>query len=138
MDITGTWYNELGSTMVINQVSNGQITGAYTTAVSGTDCAQGSFTLVGLTDTDSGGEGVGFVVSWQNGTSKCESVTAWSGQAQTIGGEEKITAFWLLTVESAPEKDWYATHVGQDTFTRTQPGKDDVKKKLKTQRRSHP
>lgn len=138
MDIQGTWYNELGSTMVINPVANGQVTGTYTTAVSSTGCAQGSFTLVGRTDTDTAGEGVGFVVNWKNNQADCESVTAWSGQAQTINGEDQINAFWLLTVESAPDQDWYATHVGQDVFTRTAPSKEHVAKKLKTTRRSNP
>lgn len=139
MDVQGTWYNELKSTMVIDPIVNGQITGTYTTAVSATGCAQGkTFTLVGRTDTDTGGEGIGFVVNWKNNTTDCESVTAWSGQAQTINGEDQINAFWLLTVESAPNQDWYATHVGQDVFTRTQPTKDNIAKKLKTARRSNP
>lgn len=138
MDLQGTWHNELGSTMVISQVNNGQIAGTYTTAVSATACAQGSFDLVGRTDTDSGGEGVGFVVSWRNANSNCESVTAWSGQAQNIGGQDCILVFWLLTVESAPNQDWYATHVGQDIFTRSQPSADAIARKSKMLRRSHP
>ncbi|MFZ0769992.1 MAG: avidin/streptavidin family protein [Candidatus Sulfotelmatobacter sp.] len=138
MNIQGIWYNELGSTMVISGVNNGQITGTYATAVSATACAQGTFVLTGRTDTDNGGEGIGFVVSWQNAKSRCESVTAWSGQAQNIGGEDCIVALWLLTVESAPDQDWYATHVGQDVFTRLQPSADSISKKAKTLRRSHP
>jgi len=138
MDIKGTWYNELGSKMVIDPVSNGQITGTYVTAVSSTGCAKGNFGLVGLTDTDTGGEAVAFVVRWQNDNSNCESVTAWSGQAQTVNGEDQINAFWLLTVESAPDQDWYATHVGQDVFTRVQPSASHVAKKLKTARLAHP
>jgi hypothetical protein len=138
MNLQGIWYNELGSTMVISQVNNGQITGTYGTAVSATACAQGIFDLVGRTDTDRGGEGVGFVVSWQNAQSKCESVTAWSGQAQNINGEDCIIALWLLSVESAPDQEWYATHVGQDIFTRSQPSADAIAKKSRTLRRSHP
>jgi hypothetical protein len=138
MNIQGSWYNELGSMMTIDPVANGQFTGTYTTAVSSTGCAQGNFTLVGLTDTDTGGEGVGFVVNWKNNKADCESVTAWSGQAQTINGEDQINAFWLLTVESAPDQDWYATHVGQDVFTRTALPKEHIAKNLKTMRRSNP
>lgn len=138
MNIQGTWYNELGSTMVINEVTDGGFTGSYTTAVSSTNCAQGSFTLVGRTDTDAGGEAVAFVVCWLNDTSECKSITAWSGQAQTIGSEDYINAFWLLTVESSPEMDWYATHVGQDTFTRDQPSQEAIAAKSKVLKRSHP
>src|SRR5882762_4093195 len=138
MNLVGAWFNELGSTMVIDQVENGIISGSYTTAVSSTGCAQGSFPLIGSTDTDSGGEGVAFSVCWRNATSQCASVTAWSGQAQTINGEDQILAFWLLTVESAPDQDWYATHVGQDVFTRSQLTEDQIAAKSKTLRRSHP
>ncbi|MFY9622691.1 MAG: avidin/streptavidin family protein [Pyrinomonadaceae bacterium] len=138
MDLTGTWFNELGSTMVIDQVANGVISGSYTTAVSSTGCAQGSFTLVGSTDTDSGGEGVAFSVCWVNSASQCASVTAWSGQAQTTNGEDQILAFWLLTVESPAAQDWYATHVGQDVFTRAQPNDEQIASKSRMLRRSHP
>lgn len=138
MNIEGIWYNELGSTMVISQVSNGQIVGSYATAVSATACAQGTFDLIGRTDTDNGGEGVGFVVSWRNANSQCNSVTAWSGQAQNINGQDCIVAFWLLTLESSPDNDWYATHVGQDLFTRMQPSPGSIANKSKMLRRSHP
>ncbi|HEX8072223.1 MAG TPA: avidin/streptavidin family protein [Pyrinomonadaceae bacterium] len=138
MNVEGAWYNELGSMLVITQVSNGVIWGNYITAVSATGCAQGSFNLVGTTDTDSGGEGIAFSVCWQNDTSQCASVTAWSGQAQTVDGEDQIIAFWLLTVESAPAQDWYATHVGQDIFTRAQPSAEQIASKSKILRRAHP
>ena len=137
MNLLGPWFNELGSTMVIDQVQNGTISGNYATAVSSTGCAQGSFSLVGTTDTDSGGEGIAFSVCWRNETSQCASVTAWSGQAQTIDGEDQILAFWLLTVESAAEQDWYATHVGQDLFTRSEPTKEQIASKSKILRRAH-
>jgi len=123
--------------MVIDQVKNGIINGSYATAVSSIGCAQGTFSLVGSTDTDSGGEGVAFSVCWKNDTSECASVTAWSGQAQTIDSKDQILAFWL-SVESAPDQDWYATHVGQDVFTRSEPAKEQIASKSKMLRRSHP
>jgi hypothetical protein len=52
MNLEGTWHNELGSTMTINAVRKGGFSGTYTTGVSPTDCAKGSFKLVGQTDTD--------------------------------------------------------------------------------------
>jgi hypothetical protein len=137
MDITGTWYNELGSTMEI-AISLGTVEGSYTTAVSSSACAQGSFNLLGTTDTDTGGQAVAFSVCWKNATSQqCNSVTAWSGQAQTINGIDQINAFWLLTVETSPDQDWFATHVGQDVFTRTPPTDEQTASKSKM-RRSHP
>ena len=138
MNIEGNWYNGLGSTMVITAVSDGQLVGTYTTAVSSDGCAQGSFDLVGLTDTDGVGDGVAFVVNWINSRSTCYSVTAWSGQAQNINGEDQINAFWLLTVESSSANNWSATHVGQDVFTRSSPSADQVAGMSKLLRRSHP
>lgn len=117
MHISGTWYNELKSTMVLDAVLDGGFTGSYTTAVSSDGCAKGSYRLVGRTD----GQAVAFVVCWVNDESNCEAVSAWSGQAQTIDGEEKIIALWLMTSETSPDKDWTSTRVGQDVFTKKKP-----------------
>lgn len=138
MNLEGTWHNELGSIMGINAVRNGAFTGTYTTAVSSAHCSQGGFQLVGQTDADSGGEAVAFVVCWQNDVSNCRSVTAWSGQAQNINGEDQITAIWLLTVETSPEQDWYATHIGHDVFTRVRPTEEEITQRARTKQRSHP
>ena len=124
MDIKGTWYNELNSTLKIKKVKDGNLTGTYETAVSNEGCAQGSFKVAGRTDTDNGGYAVAFVICWQNDESDCESVTAWSGQAQVIDGEETLTAMWLLTSETPPDKNWTSTLVGKDVFTRNPPDVD--------------
>jgi hypothetical protein len=55
MALVGTWYNELRSQMEITDVSNGLVTGTYTTAVSGGGCARGTFALTGRTDVDAEG-----------------------------------------------------------------------------------
>ncbi len=137
--LVGTWYNELGSTLVINQVQDGVLAGSYQTAVSSSGCAQGTFYVAGVTDTDSGGHNVGFTVSWNNQSSQCALVTAWSGQVLSDNnGNAFITAFWLLTEETQAADSWWATHIGQDTFRQTQPGEDEVAQKAKTLRRSHP
>ena len=138
MDIQGTWFNELGSTMVLRPVSRGQFSGDYRTAVSATACARGVFRITGRSATDIGGDTLGFVVSWNNRGSVCKPVTAWSGQAQTINGVDQINAFWLLTVESNPDMNWYATHVGQDVFTRTRPTDEVIERNLQSVRQSHP
>ena len=138
MSIEGTWYNELGSTMTIDIVTNGQFTGSYQTAVSSSGCAQGVFPLVGQTDIDSGGQYVGFVVLWNNPQSNCNSGTAWSGQLQNINGAATITAFWLLTMEVPPTQEWASTLVGQDTFTQTQPKQEEIAAQSKLRRHSHP
>jgi hypothetical protein len=114
MNLEGTWHTELGSTMVIDHVRDGGFSGTYATALSATGSAQGSFEVVGRTDADSGGEAVAFSVCWQDDVTNRHSATAWVGQAQRINGRDLISAMWLLTVETSPEQDWYATHVGHD------------------------
>lgn len=138
MSLDGEWHNELGSVLTIDPVQNGEVTGVYATAVSASGCAHGNYRLVGRTDTDTGGEAVAFVVCWKNGTTNCESVTAWSGQLQTIDGHEVLTMFWLLTVESTVADDWFATHVGEDVFRRTAAPLDEIARNSKTKRRAHP
>ena len=138
MNLLGTWYNELGSTLVIDSVANGQLTGSYITPVSAAAGVQGRFALTGQTDVDSGGEAIAFVVCWRNQEFQCKSITAWSGQAQTLNGDDVITSFWLLTVESSPTDDWYATHVGQDVFWRDQRKATQAGPRLRTVRAAHP
>jgi avidin family protein len=58
MGLEGSWVNELGSSMQIDSVLDGLVTGTYQTAVS-TGCASGSFALAGRTDVESGGQSVG-------------------------------------------------------------------------------
>lgn len=95
MSISGTWYNELGSTMDI-QANGSVVTGTYQTAVGD---AQGLYDLYGATDTESNetSQAIGFVVAWVNQYGTANSVTGWSGQWQIIDGEETITTMWLLT-----------------------------------------
>jgi avidin family protein len=109
MNLEGTWHTELGSTLVIERVRDGGLSGTHATALSATGSAKGSIEVVGRTDADSGGEAVAFSVCWRNDLSDWHSATAWVGQAQRIDGLDRISAMWLLTVETSPERDWYAT-----------------------------
>lgn len=138
MPLEGTWFNELGSTMTINGVTPAGFSGTYQTAVSTTGCAQGVFTLIGISDTDADGTSVAFAVAWTNGSSQCHSVTAWSGQLQIINGEEQIIATWLLTMETDPSQDWASTLVGRDVFTRNPIPEEHLVVKSKQKRPSHP
>ncbi|NER48304.1 MAG: hypothetical protein F6J92_16700 [Symploca sp. SIO1A3] len=110
--LVGTWENELGSTMTINSVTDGEVRGNYTTAVSSSGCAQGEFPLVGRASTPS----LGFVVSWKNDKADCQSVTAWSGKLQGFGDKAKIVTTWLLTVQTSPSNNWQSTWVNKDIF----------------------
>lgn len=138
MNLEGTWHTELGSTLVIDRVRDGGLSGTYATALSPTGSARGRFEVVGRTDADSGGEAVAFSVCWRNDVTDRHSATAWVGQAQRIDGRERISAMWLLTVETSPEQDWYATHVGHDVFTRVKPTEEEIATKAGMKQMPHP
>ncbi len=138
MGLAGTWYNELGSTLVIQEVSGGMLAGTYETAVSSGGCASGSYAVQGTTDTDSGGQSVGLTVTWVNAQSRCNSTTTWAGQYQEINGNEVLAAMWLLVMDTAPEADWASTLVGHDVFTRAAPAADAVAQAAAAKRHPHP
>jgi hypothetical protein len=135
MGLKSVWYNQLGSRMDLT-VAGGQINGWYETKVGE---ASGRYVLSGRTDTDSdAARNIGWVVSWENAYGSSDSVTAWSGELQTIDGEEVITTTWLLTIETKPENNWKSTLVGRDVFTRTAPTDLQMKKAYLQGTVSHP
>ena len=133
MSIVGTWYNELGSQMVITEVEGTQLLGTYTTAVGD---ATYQYSLVGLLNIEpnSGGQAVGWTVVWTNLYGTSNSVTTWSGQIQ----DGKIITFWLLTSETMPANDWGATQIGQDTFTPVPPTAEAIAQARSQRAASHP
>jgi Avidin family len=137
MGLEGTWYSELGSMLDIAQISDGTLVGTYETAVSN-GCAQGKFALIGRTDVESGGDTVGFAVTWKNDQSSCNSTTSWAGQYQIVDGQEYLTAFWLLARESDAEEQWASTLVGEDVFTRQTVNAERQGEVAAYKRRPHP
>ena len=136
MNLNGTWYNELGSSMTL-VVNGNSITGTYQTAVGD---ASGTYDLVGRTDTDNdASQAVGFVVVWQNQSGSSDSVTTWSGQYQNINGIDTIVTTWLLTQETNPNDDWASTIINKDIFTKTAPIEEEIQRQLKRGvKASHP
>jgi hypothetical protein len=121
MGVDGRWYNQIGSFMELI-VDGATLRGTYRPAVGNE--STGVFKLAGRIDTEPNpiGQALGFVISWKNTDSgNSHVVTTWSGQYQEIDGQEMITAFWLVTRETAPSNDWLSTYIGQDIFTRTEP-----------------
>ena len=115
MAIDGIWYNELGSTMILQLGPNpGQLIGTYQSGVG----TAGQFGLVGSYDTAS--STFGFVVTWNNGTVERSSTTTWCGQYFDQGNEVLIST-WLLCETTAETQTWESTLVGQDQFGRTMP-----------------
>ena len=87
--IDGTWYNELGSWMVLQLGPDGRsLTGVYHSAVGH---AVEEYILSGRVDgTPEDGQSLGWVVSWQNGRLNSHSVTAWSGQFRVVDDGERV------------------------------------------------
>lgn len=112
INFSGTWLNELGSTMELIQAGS-SLTGFYRSAVSGTgDAVVGE--LAGWAD----GDLVSFTVNWE----RTASLTAWTGQLVGAGAGQRLKTMWLLVqnVEDPAEASglWNATLVGADTFRR--------------------
>jgi hypothetical protein len=129
MSVTGDWYNELHSKMVLKE-NGGQITGKYHTAVDAGKCTKGDYDLVGQIDTvATDNRVIAFVVLWRNADTDCKAITAWSGEVQKdeTTKEDVIVATWLLTMETNPNDDWKSTLVGRDVFTRTPPLADTLR-----------
>uniref|UniRef100_UPI0034C6DF8F Streptavidin n=1 Tax=Streptomyces avidinii TaxID=1895 RepID=UPI0034C6DF8F len=129
--ITGTWYNQLGSTFIVTAGADGALTGTYESAVSANepDAAEGfrgvrKYVLTGRYDsapaTDGSGTALGWTVAWKNNYANAHSATTWSGQ-YVGGAEARINTQWLLTVGTTEANAWHSTLVGHDTFTKVKP-----------------
>jgi hypothetical protein len=133
MGITGEWWNELGSKMVIAPQGTDPriIYGTYHTAV-GT-ALQRDYTLAGACDAaGQDSQTVGWAVAFDppdppvNGNPpNASSTCAWSGQWQTAGRGsdevEYIVTSWYLTAATDQGNDWESTKSGKDYFFRSIP-----------------
>ncbi len=128
MNVSGIWYNELGSKMIL-RAGKSSITGTYITH--GGE-ASNRFNLLGkINDPADYSAAIGWVVIWKNEFKTMESVTCWSGQVQAFTGIDKIVTTWLLTTEIEMGDDWNATLIGKDVFTRFQPPIEIIEKNIK-------
>ena len=128
MDLSGCWYNQLSSSVILDADGKGGLTGTIVCA-SGTFAGH-EFSLVGRYDPTprSPATALAFVVDWANHDVNGHSVTAWSGQYDEQA--DTIIAAWILTTETGvgPTDEWHSSLIGQDTFqrdtvsTRTTPG----------------
>jgi Avidin family len=110
--ITGTWQNELGSTMTITTFDGKNFSGSYTSAVSG-----GSGSVTGSLAGTLSGDAIGFTVNWSPTYS---SATSWNGLVLNYGEGLAIYALWHLA--STPENAadfWESILAGADLFGQT-------------------
>ncbi|APU14822.1 MULTISPECIES: avidin/streptavidin family protein [Actinoalloteichus] len=125
--ITGTWYNQLGSTMVITAGTDGSLSGTYESAVGN---AENTYVLTGRYDTDSPtGQGIplGWVVAYENTFRNAHSVATWSGQ-YFDEAEDRINTQWILTSSSTPANEWSSARLGHDEFSRVEPSPADIER----------
>ncbi|ARE77667.1 MULTISPECIES: streptavidin [unclassified Streptomyces] len=126
--VLGTWYNQLGSTMVVTKAANGGFVGTYESAVGN---AEKRYVMTGRYDsapaTDGSGTAVGWTVAYRNAYRNAHSVATWSGQY--IGGsQERIVTQWLLSYGTTAADQWKSTVVGHDEFSRVKPSAADIEK----------
>ncbi|AOJ03128.1 MULTISPECIES: avidin/streptavidin family protein [Burkholderia] len=108
IDFSGTWKNELGSTMQIEQ-SGDSVTGTYRSAVS----EKGGSTsgdLIGYVD----GDLIAFVVHWD----QFQAITAWVGQCEPGTSNDRINTLWQMTQQVEAGEEWASINAGADTFVR--------------------
>lgn len=108
VDFSGTWVNELGSTMTLSQ-SGDKLTGKYTSKVSATDSTT-SGPLQGYVD----GDLISFVVHW----SDFQAITTWVGQLNPKAATPQIDTLWQMTKQVANGEEWQSINAGADYFTR--------------------
>ncbi|MDE3087750.1 MAG: hypothetical protein KGJ77_13445 [Acidobacteriota bacterium] len=108
----GRWRNQLGSELVLEPESDGNLRGTYRTATgAGTEVAA---PVHGSWDPGAGGDCVvvGFAVAWRT----VHAVTTWCGRYRAV--EDTIEASWLMSSETDPHDDWRSTFTGHDVFHR--------------------
>ncbi|KAJ8516436.1 hypothetical protein ONZ45_g6253 [Pleurotus djamor] len=128
--LAGTWYNELGSTMVLEVHDDGSLTGTYHSNVGE---VPPTFPLSGrynLSPPSGQGIALGWVVSWENPGSNVHSATAWSGQyfpaSGSVASSEAILTQWILSRSTEREDLWESSIVGHDEFGRTKPSPEQI------------
>ncbi|CAA7262589.1 unnamed protein product [Cyclocybe aegerita] len=123
--LSGDWYNQLGSKFTLIADENGGLSGEYNSAV-GT--AEDSYILTGRFDADpqpGRGISVGWVVTFRNSRLNANSTTTWSGQ-YFDGDNERILVHWLLSSSTTPSSVWRSINTGHSTFTRIPPDAAEI------------
>lgn len=108
----GRWRNQMESMMELH-VAGSDVIGSYTSPTSGQGTGgQVSGQIKGWTS----GDLLSFSVLWPGG-----SITSWTGQLVSEGGE-KIRTLWHLVTDipdaKEPKRLWQSTFAGADEFTR--------------------
>lgn len=107
VDYSGSWANELGSVMTLNQVGE-KLTGIYESTVSSSG-QKTTGDLQGYVD----GDLIAFIVHWRD----FQAITSWVGQLEP-GGQTKLKTLWQLVKQVKAGDEWSSVNAGSDEFTR--------------------
>ncbi len=110
--LSGPWFNQLGSRLDLQAGDDGQLTGTIRSPVGG---VEGSHPVTGFFDvgSDRGTRAIGFAASW----TPTHSVTVWSGHYH--GSDDVILTTWLLSGNTPGSSAWRSTLIGHDRFSRS-------------------
>ena len=125
INLEGNWVNEFGSTMTITSVD--MKTGVFSGTYASHTGATGVYNLTGITDTRPdpkvNSQTVAFTIAWRNVDPEGDQegahwVSGFTGQLQVSGGQEKLSATYLLQQHTDPSNNWGSTIIATATFTR--------------------
>src|SRR4051794_38487066 len=106
VDFSGTWRNELGSTMSLSQNSD-EVDGTYESLVS-----SGGGTTAGDLRGYCDGDLIAFTVHWND----FQAITSWVGQVSD--DQTTIRTLWQMTKQVDAGDEWASINAGFDTFNR--------------------
>lgn len=110
IDFSGTWKNELGSTMRIEQ-SGDSVSGTYEKSAVSENGGATSGQLSGYVD----GDLIAFVVHWD----QFQAITAWVGQGGPGASSDRINTLWQMTQQVEAGEEWASINAGADIFVKT-------------------
>jgi hypothetical protein len=113
VDLVGRWINELGSTLVVEEVSGGRAIGRYLSRVS-----EGREPAEGQLNGHIAGDSIGFVASW---APRYPAITTWTGKVlATPDGTPFLYCLWTLSRGLRDPAEWWESHLtGADMFRRS-------------------
>lgn len=121
-DIRGRWVNQNGSTLVIDDVDDGQIIGRFE-SLKGRAAKGIEYPVTGLQN----GELVSFLVSFLSAEQNLHAITTFSGRWESgSDGIHRIHTTWILSRQfedsemQKPTQVWNSFLTNSDVFTRTE------------------
>lgn len=126
-DLSGTWYNQLGDEIVLDQTPTGMLLGSYKTAIeSALGYDAGDSLVLGYSAKNVPLPTFGFTIVFRGG----DTTTSWTGQCELCDGTEVLLTTWVSSDKASHCRESYLTNtIGRDRWTRYRqrlaPGRND-------------